>query len=237
MYRDIREGERVWVDAKLFVGNSACFLRCLSLQTSQRDAPGSCKARANMPGSGVDSVAELDPGVVTGPLSQIFKPLIDMLVGQLGYSPTDLLAAPYDWRLPPIELDRRDDFFFKLKAVIETAVGAKRRALAAAGLSDSSSSTSSSSSSSSSSSGSGGGGGGSSSSSSSSGDPRAVLIAHSLGNNVVRYFHRWLARELRGDKAARAWCDAHVQTLVGVGAPLLGAAEALAALMTGVTNG
>ena len=209
LYRDIHEGERVWVDAALFVGNRAFWLKCLALNaTTQADPEGSCRARAASPGEGTGAVSELDPGFVTGALSSVMKALVDTLVAQLGYTPQDLVAAPYDWRLPPRQLEVRDDYFFRLKAAIETVVAAKRRAQArwrtrrqrrhAANQED---------------------GGGADADE----DPRAVLVAHSMGNNVVRYFVAWLQRELgsdaeggdggaggdgvgAGNAAAHAWC-------------------------------
>ena len=154
---------------------------------------------------------------------------------QLGYTPADLSAAPYDWRLPPRQLAARDDYFFRLMQQVETAVAAKRRAQArwhnrrhqrrrdrsgdSSGGSD------------------GGDGAGDGSDHGARDDPRAILLAHSMGNSVVRYFVAWLGVELGSAAAAAEWCRAHVRTLVGVGPPLLGAANAIEMVMSGVRNG
>ena len=78
---------------------------------------GQCALR---PDEGLDAVSVLAPGMLTSRLSQVFSPLIDMLVEQLGYQGgRSLMGAPYDWRLAPHRLEERDGFFTKLQADIE----------------------------------------------------------------------------------------------------------------------
>ncbi|KAL2643136.1 hypothetical protein R1flu_010723 [Riccia fluitans] len=64
----------------------------------------------------------------------------------------------------------------------------------------------------------------------------SVVFAHSLGNNVFRYFLEWLKQEV-APKSYMRWLDDHVHSYFAVGAPLLGAAETLKALLTGITFG
>lgn len=75
-------------------------------------ADNTCRLRA---GEGIASIAELDPGYVTGPLSTVWRSLIEELVEDFDLPPEKLLVASYDWRLPPSRLQERDCFFLKLK--------------------------------------------------------------------------------------------------------------------------
>ncbi|CAM6028890.1 unnamed protein product [Sphagnum balticum] len=64
----------------------------------------------------------------------------------------------------------------------------------------------------------------------------SLVYAHSMGNNVFRYFLEWLKLEI-APKQYMGWLDDHVHAYYAVGAPLLGAAESVKALMIGVTFG
>ncbi|CAM6033246.1 unnamed protein product [Sphagnum compactum] len=64
----------------------------------------------------------------------------------------------------------------------------------------------------------------------------SLVYAHSMGNNVFRYFLEWLKLEI-APKHYTEWLDDHVHAYYAVGAPLLGAAETVKALMIGVTFG
>lgn len=63
-----------------------------------------------------------------------------------------------------------------------------------------------------------------------------VVIAHSMGNGMLRYFLAWLKLEI-GVNHWQEWIDKHIAAYFAVGAPLLGSAEALELLTSGVTNG
>lgn len=63
-----------------------------------------------------------------------------------------------------------------------------------------------------------------------------VVIAHSMGNGVFRYFLEWLKLEL-GRNHWQAWIDKHISTYFAVGSPLLGSSEALELLSSGLTQG
>ncbi|KAI5189966.1 phospholipid:diacylglycerol acyltransferase [Nematocida sp. AWRm77] len=59
---------------------------------------------------------------------------------------------------------------------------------------------------------------------------KSVVLAHSLGSLVFHYFMQWVS-----DKDP-LWVDAHIHSVVYIGAPLLGAPKALSCLLTGETG-
>eukprot|EP01104_Vermistella_antarctica_P017371 TRINITY_DN6149_c0_g1_i2.p1 TRINITY_DN6149_c0_g1~~TRINITY_DN6149_c0_g1_i2.p1 ORF type:complete len:530 (+),score=99.54 TRINITY_DN6149_c0_g1_i2:386-1975(+) len=63
-----------------------------------------------------------------------------------------------------------------------------------------------------------------------------IVAAHSMGNLVFRYFIEWLKHDL-GTRNHKAWLDEHVMSYVAVGAPHLGSAEPIKAIMKGLTFG
>lgn len=63
-----------------------------------------------------------------------------------------------------------------------------------------------------------------------------VVIAHSMGNGVFRYFLEWLKLEL-GRNNWQPWIDKHISAYFAVGSPLLGSSEALELLSSGLTQG
>ncbi|GKY96096.1 hypothetical protein MPSEU_000569800 [Mayamaea pseudoterrestris] len=63
------------------------------------------------PLQGLKAVDYLTPGPFTNLLSYVFGPVISSLQS-IGYKESiNIDAAPYDWRLPPSELERRDGYF------------------------------------------------------------------------------------------------------------------------------
>ncbi|KAG0475966.1 hypothetical protein HPP92_012405 [Vanilla planifolia] len=64
----------------------------------------------------------------------------------------------------------------------------------------------------------------------------SLVFAHSLGNNVFRYFLEWLKLEI-APKHYIQWLDEHIHAFFAVGAPLLGATEAVKATLSGFTFG
>ncbi|ELR15075.1 C2 domain containing protein [Acanthamoeba castellanii str. Neff] len=88
----------------------------ISLGPDGYSDPDTIKVR---PVKGMDAVTYLDPGALTSPLSYVLGPLINNLQ-QLGYAyGKNLLAAGYDWRLPPHQLEIRDRYFTNLKQSIQ----------------------------------------------------------------------------------------------------------------------
>jgi hypothetical protein len=69
--------------------------------------------------SGLEGVDYLTPGMFTNLVSYVFGPVINALAAA-GYQPeVNLQAAPYDWRLPPCELERRDHYFTRTIQQVE----------------------------------------------------------------------------------------------------------------------
>ena len=64
---------------------------------------------------GLEAVSELDPGIVTGPLSTVWRNIVHDLVDHFELNPEQLLVATYDWRLPSSKLQQRDKYFDLLK--------------------------------------------------------------------------------------------------------------------------
>ncbi|EYU17938.1 hypothetical protein MIMGU_mgv1a002679mg [Erythranthe guttata] len=63
-----------------------------------------------------------------------------------------------------------------------------------------------------------------------------IVFAHSMGNNVFRYFLEWLKLEI-APKQYIAWLDEHIHAFFAVGAPLLGSIETIKATLSGYTFG
>lgn len=67
---------------------------------------------------GLQGVDYLTPGALTNHLSYVFGPVIQALKNA-GYTDDNLDASPYDWRLPPSELENRDGYFSKTMKFVE----------------------------------------------------------------------------------------------------------------------
>ncbi|KAL3666109.1 hypothetical protein V7S43_008900 [Phytophthora oleae] len=190
LYRDINFGDRVWLDVARVLAQGDCWIRCMKLDiTTQEELE--CKLRATQ---GLEAVSELDPGIVTGPLSTVWRSIIHDLVDHFELDPEQLIVASYDWRLPPSKLQERDKYFYSLKKKIEYTVELD------------------------------GNNGG------------LVVIAHSMGSGVFRYFLEWLKEEV-GRNNWQKWIDTHISAYFAVGSPLLGSAESLELISSGLTEG
>ncbi|PWZ23353.1 hypothetical protein Zm00014a_008214 [Zea mays] len=64
----------------------------------------------------------------------------------------------------------------------------------------------------------------------------SLVFAHSMGNNVFRYFLEWLKLEI-APKHYIQWLDEHIHAYFAVGAPLLGSTEAVRGALSGTTFG
>ncbi|KAI9921323.1 hypothetical protein PsorP6_000862 [Peronosclerospora sorghi] len=190
LYRNVQVGDRVWIDVARVVAQAACWVQCLALNlTTQEEVE--CKLRA---AQGLEAVAELDPGLVTGPLSTVWRRMIHDLVDHFELDPEQMLVATYDWRLPPRKLQERDKFFSFLKRKIESTIELDGHK---GGL---------------------------------------VVIAHSMGNSVFRYFLEWLKDDV-GRHHWQSWIDRHLAAYFAIGSPLLGSTESLELIASGVTAG
>lgn len=69
---------------------------------------------------GLEGVDYLTPGAFTNHVSYVFGPVIDALRAKGGYvEGVNLQAAPYDWRLPPMALEQRDQYFSRTLKQVE----------------------------------------------------------------------------------------------------------------------
>ncbi|XP_072968615.1 phospholipid--sterol O-acyltransferase [Typha angustifolia] len=64
----------------------------------------------------------------------------------------------------------------------------------------------------------------------------SLVFAHSMGNNVFRYFLEWLKLEI-APKNYIQWLDDHIHAYFAVAAPLLGSTESIRAILSGATFG
>lgn len=185
---DFNPLDLVWLDTTKLLSAVNCWLKCMMLDPyNQTDHP-ECKSR---PDSGLSAITELDPGYITGPLSSVWKEWIKWCI-EFGIEANAIIAVPYDWRLAPSMLEKRDLYFHRLKLTFETALKLR-------------------------------------------GGP-SIVLAHSLGNNVFRYFLEWLKLEI-APKHYKQWLDEHIHAYFAVGAPLLGATETVKATLFGNTFG
>ena len=125
---DINIQDIVWLNLQKMMETLTydhhCWIDCMKLGKNSTDPPD-CKLRAD---EGLSAVGELSPGnIYTPPATSIFTQLIKMLAYELGYDSNNIIGAPYDWRLAPMQLQQRDLFLTTLKLRIETAVKRHRR--------------------------------------------------------------------------------------------------------------
>ena len=116
--------------------------------------------------------------------------MVKYFASEFGYDVNNIIGFPYDWRLAPSEMERRDSFFTQIKYKLETAVKRHKRP--------------------------------------------AIVMAHSMGNNLFMYFCEWLKVNT---KSHERWLKRHVWAYVGFAAPLLGSPGSLRSVFSGHTLG
>ncbi|KAG7368984.1 lecithin:cholesterol acyltransferase [Nitzschia inconspicua] len=85
--------------------------------TDLRSDPPGIKVRAI---DGLEGVDYLTPGTFTNMVSYVFGPAIIALEkGGYNSTTTNLMASPYDWRLSPDELEKRDKYFTRTMGFVE----------------------------------------------------------------------------------------------------------------------
>lgn len=102
--------------------DSTCFLECMTLGLNQTDA--GCKLR---PDEGLDAISSLAPGSVTtnmlvGGKNTVYAWLTQWLADNLGYDASSIIGLPYDWRLSPDVMEKRDGFLTLTRKRIEASV-------------------------------------------------------------------------------------------------------------------
>jgi len=158
---DVKVQDYVWMNINMLLHmatiDSTCFLECMTLglnQTDMDDDEIGCKLR---PDEGLDAISSLAPGSVTtnmlvGGKNTVYAWLTQWLADNLGYDVSSIVGLPYDWRLSPDVMEKRDGFLTLTRKRIEASVA-------------------------------------------SNGLP-GIMVAHSMGNNVFRYFLEWLKNEM-----------------------------------------
>jgi len=92
------------------------WIKHMSLMNDMKSEHPDIEVRAMEGLAGVDY---LTPGALTNHLSYVFGPVIAALKG-VGYQEgVNLDACPYDWRLPPSELEQRDRYFTRTMRTVE----------------------------------------------------------------------------------------------------------------------
>eukprot|EP00529_Nitzschia_sp_RCC80_P014051 CAMPEP_0113478794 /NCGR_PEP_ID=MMETSP0014_2-20120614/20950_1 /TAXON_ID=2857 /ORGANISM="Nitzschia sp." /LENGTH=746 /DNA_ID=CAMNT_0000372017 /DNA_START=517 /DNA_END=2757 /DNA_ORIENTATION=- /assembly_acc=CAM_ASM_000159 len=103
------------------INYKSAWIKHMTLNVKDMTAePAGVKIR---PISGLEGVNYLSPGALTNHVSYVFGPVIDALQ-EAGYNSNpdklNLAASPYDWRVAPQELERRDQYFTKTMRMVET---------------------------------------------------------------------------------------------------------------------
>eukprot|EP00551_Chaetoceros_affinis_P007144 CAMPEP_0203668388 /NCGR_PEP_ID=MMETSP0090-20130426/5028_1 /ASSEMBLY_ACC=CAM_ASM_001088 /TAXON_ID=426623 /ORGANISM="Chaetoceros affinis, Strain CCMP159" /LENGTH=987 /DNA_ID=CAMNT_0050532809 /DNA_START=363 /DNA_END=3326 /DNA_ORIENTATION=- len=165
---DVKVQDYVWMNINMLIQmatiDATCFLECMTLglnQTDMDDDEIGCKLR---PDEGLDAISSLAPGSVTtnmlvGGKNTVYAWLTQWLADNLGYDVSSIVGLPYDWRLSPDVMEKRDGFLTLTRKRIEASVK-------------------------------------------SNGSP-GIMVAHSMGNNVFRYFLEWLKNQLHEEAYAR----------------------------------
>eukprot|EP00742_Colponemidia_sp_Colp-10_P010923 GILJ01012059.1.p1 GENE.GILJ01012059.1~~GILJ01012059.1.p1 ORF type:complete len:787 (-),score=104.22 GILJ01012059.1:262-2622(-) len=108
--------ERLWIDLPKFLTRTSCWFEHMSLSEEGLDPP-TAKVRAFEGLRAADFAADL-PG--TKDVAWIWAKVIQNFA-DVGYDPNNLFMSPYDWRLSPTNLEKRDHYFSRLRHVIEFA--------------------------------------------------------------------------------------------------------------------
>mmetsp|Transcript_15733 Transcript_15733/g.37817 ORF Transcript_15733/g.37817 Transcript_15733/m.37817 type:complete len:802 (+) Transcript_15733:300-2705(+) len=98
------------------VASTNIWIKHISLMDDLKSDPPGVEVRAM---EGLKGVDYLTHGALTSFMSYVFGPVIKVL-SKFGYREgINLDASPYDWRLPPSELERRDAYFTKTMRKVE----------------------------------------------------------------------------------------------------------------------
>ncbi|KAI8343654.1 Lecithin:cholesterol acyltransferase-domain-containing protein [Chlamydoabsidia padenii] len=66
-------------------------------------------------------------------------------------------------------------------------------------------------------------------------EKKTVILAHSMGSNVMMYFFKWV-QSPQGGNGGNQWVENHIESFVSIGGPMLGVPKAFAALLSGETR-
>jgi hypothetical protein len=165
---DVKVQDYVWMNLNMLLQmatiDGSCFLECMTLglnQTDYDDEERGCKLR---PDEGLDAISSLAPDSIgsktlVGGKNTVYAWLTQWLADNLGYDVSSIVGLPYDWRLSPDIMEKRDGFLTVTRRRIEAAVAHN-------------------------------------------GEP-GIMVAHSMGNNVFRYFLEWLRSQMHEEAFSR----------------------------------
>ena len=105
--------QRLWgtlTMLRMMILDRECWLEHMRLDVTTGSDPGEIKVRA---AQGLEAADFMFPGIWV--LGRIIENL-----AQVGYDSNTLYMAAYDWRMDLVEQERRDKYYTKLKALIET---------------------------------------------------------------------------------------------------------------------
>jgi hypothetical protein len=165
---DVKVQDYVWMNLNMLLQmatiDGSCFLECMTLglnQTDYDDEERGCKLR---PDEGLDAISSLAPDSIgsktlVGGKNTVYAWLTQWLADNLGYDVSSIVGLPYDWRLSPDIMEKRDGFLTVTRRRIEAAVAHN-------------------------------------------GEP-GIMVAHSMGNNVFRYFLEWLRNQMHEEAYSR----------------------------------
>ncbi|EKX47055.1 hypothetical protein GUITHDRAFT_159571 [Guillardia theta CCMP2712] len=154
--------------------NTKCWLRHMALDPVTGLDPPNIKLRSAQGFEAADFV-------VGG--YWVWSKLIENLA-DIGYDPSSMFMASYDWRLAYPLLEDRDQFFTRLSSQVEVMVDGN--------------------------------------------GAKAILVAHSMGGNVLFYFLHWATANRRRD-----WVDKYIHSVVGLAIPWLGVPKGISAVLSG----
>ena len=134
---DIKVQDNVWLNINLVIRMGTtidvnCMKQCLELGLNESDTDDwetGCKLR---PDEGLDAIASLAPGgigadLLVGGTNTVYSWLIQWLADNLGYDVTNIIGLPYDWRLSPSVMEKRDGFLSMTRKRIEGAVASSKQ--------------------------------------------------------------------------------------------------------------
>ena len=128
---DVKVQDYVWMNINMLIQmktiDKTCFLECMTLGLNQTDMENDetgCKLR---PDEGLDAISSLAPGSVTtnmliGGKNTVYAWLTQWLADNLGYDVSSIVGLPYDWRLSPDIMEKRDGFLTLTRKRIEASV-------------------------------------------------------------------------------------------------------------------
>ncbi len=176
--------QRMWgtpAMARAYFTDRACWMQHMRLDPVTGLDPAGIKLRAV---TGLEAVDWFVPGYF------VWGKVIESL-GDVGYDPNSIHAATFDWRLSPEQLEKRDGYFTRLKASIETLHNIHKE--------------------------------------------KVALLAHSYGDQLVRYFFNWVEMPIEdgGGGGGSKWTDTYVAVYVDIAGPMLGIPKTVPSLLSG----